>query len=209
MRKWVTCSTQGSGTLLQCLLLACWPPAACLLLAVLLLQGAACCCQVLLPQIAAGLLIACWLHSCDFSWRVLLLALGQTLLEPLPAQGLLSAACGPLLVACCLLAEASCRLLSASACCFGFGLLEIPVSVLDREERLALSWFFGVVCGQSTVAAWCEIKTGSEWGSLTYFGSRGTRNAVAPPFGMLDSGARFRAHKAAQNLGPCASHPTE
>ena len=100
-------------------LVACRLPAgrlllACCSLCVLLLGAACCCCLVLLPLIAAGQLNACWLHGCDFSLRVLLLALGQALLEPLPALGILSAACGPLLVACCLLAEASCKLLSAS-----------------------------------------------------------------------------------------------
>ena len=180
---------------MQCLLLACWPPAACLLLAVLLLQGAACCCQVLLPQIAAGLLIACWLHSCDFSWRVLLLALGQTLLEPLPAQGLLSAACGPPLVACCLFAEASRRLLSASACCFGFGLLEIPVSVLDR--------------------VWSAVKAPSPPGVKLRRGWSGELRLTGHetrshhPSGCLILRPRFRAQNAAHTLGPCALHPTD
>jgi hypothetical protein len=86
---------------------------ACCLLSVLLLD-AACCCLVLLPLIAAGLFIACWLHGCDVSWRVLLLAFGQALSEPLPTLGILSAACGHLHFACRLLPQASCSLLSAS-----------------------------------------------------------------------------------------------
>ena len=101
------------AVLVACRLPAGRLPLACCLLYVLPLAAAGCC-LVLLPLIAAGQLIARWLHGCDFSWRVLLLALGQALLEPLPALGILSAACGPLLVACCLLAEASCKLLSAS-----------------------------------------------------------------------------------------------
>ena len=101
--------THGSGACLlgACLLAACCLPAAC----------DACCCLVLPAAawswfllLAAGLLTACLLHACDFSWMVLLLALGQALLEPLPALGTFSAAWGRLLVACCLHAEASCRL---------------------------------------------------------------------------------------------------
>ena len=52
------------------------------------------------------------------------------------------------------------------------------------------------------------MKSGLEWRSLTSFGSRGTRNAVAPPSGGLILGPRFRAQKAAHNLGPRARHPT-
>ena len=100
------------AVLIACRLLAGRLLLACCLLCVLL-PDAACCSLVLLPLIAAGLLIACLLHGCDFSWRVLLLALGEALLERLPALGIFFAACGCLLVACCLLAEASCRLLAA------------------------------------------------------------------------------------------------
>jgi hypothetical protein len=67
---------------------------------------------------------------------------------------------------------------------------------------------YGVACGERTVAACCEIKTGLERGSLVNFGLRGTRNAVAPPLGPLNLRPGFRAQKAATNLGPCASHPT-
>ena len=57
---------------------------------------------------------------------------------------------------------------------------------------------YGVACGERTVAACCEIKTGLERGSLVNFGLRGTRNAVAPPLGTLESEARI--------LGPKSSH---
>ena len=108
----LTPSTHGSGAwlLAACLLAACCLPAACSACCCLVLPAAAWSCFLLL---ATGLLTVCLLHACDFSWRVLLLALGQALLEPLPALGTFSAACGRLLVACCLLAEASCRLLAA------------------------------------------------------------------------------------------------
>ena len=36
------------------------------------------------------------------------------------------------------------------------------VCVLDREEPVAFSCFSGVVFGQRTAAAWCEMETG--WG---------------------------------------------
>ena len=62
---------------------------------------------------------------------------------------------------------------------------------------------YGVACGERTVAACCEIKTGLGRGSLVNFGGlRGTRNAVAPPFGTLDSEARISGPKT--NLGPGA-----
>ena len=67
---------------------------------------------------------------------------------------------------------------------------------------------FGVVCGQRTVAACCEMKMGLEWGSVMNSGSRCTRNAVAPPFGTSILRPGFRAQKAAANLGPCAPYPT-
>jgi hypothetical protein len=89
-------------------------PPACCLLCVLLLD-AACCCLVLLPLIAASQLMPAGCTVVIISLGVLLLALGQALLEPLPALRILSACCGSLLVACCLLAEALCKLLSASA----------------------------------------------------------------------------------------------
>ena len=39
-----------------------------------------------LPLIAAGLFFGCWLHSCDFLWRVLLLACGQVRRSHCPQQ---------------------------------------------------------------------------------------------------------------------------
>ena len=44
-----------------------------------------------------------------------------------------------------------------------------------------------------------EIKMGLEWGSLVNFGSRGTRNDVAP-HPPLNLRPGFRAQKAATNL---------
>ena len=107
----LTPSTHGSRAwlLAACLLAACCLPAACYACCCLVLPAATWSCFLLL---AAGLLTACLLHACDLSWRVLLLALGQALLEPLPALGTSSAACGCLLVAYWLLTEASCRLLA-------------------------------------------------------------------------------------------------
>ena len=112
--------------------------------------------------------------------------------------------------ACCLLP--ACRGLLQAACgfppaAFAVGCLRCWC-VLQREEHIVSSRLFGVVCGQGTVASWCEMKSGLEWRSLTSFGSRGTRNAVAPPLGGLILGPRFRAQKAAHNLGPRARHPT-
>ena len=66
---------------------------------------------------------------------------------------------------------------------------------------------FGVVCGQRTVAACCEKKTGLEWGSLMNFGSRCTRNAVAPPFGTLDSEARISGPKSSHESGTVCLAP--
>ena len=66
--------------------------------------------------------------------------------------------------------------------------------------------YFGV-CGQRTVAACCEIKTGLEWGSLMNFGSQGTRNAVAPPFGTLDSEARISGPKSSHESGTVCLAP--
>ncbi len=40
------------------------------------------------------------------------------------------------------------------------------VCVLDREEPIAFSCFFGVVYGQHTVAAWCENEDGVGAGDL-------------------------------------------
>ena len=111
-----------------------------------------------------------------------------------------------MLAACFLRLRAACFRLPAR--CFGFGLLEMLVCVLDREEQMPFHVSYGVVCGQRTVAACCEKKTGLEWGSLMNFGSRGTRKAVAPPLGPSILRPKFRAQKAATNLGPCASHPT-
>ena len=47
-----------------------------------------------------------------------------------------------------------------------------------------------------------EIKMGLEWGGLVNFGSRGTRNAVAPPLGTLESEARILDRKLGPNSGP-------
>ena len=49
---------------------------------------------------------------------------------------------------------------------------------------------------------------GLEWGSLVNFGSRGTRNAVAPPPPPPESEARISGPKSSHESGPCASHPT-
>ena len=81
------------------------------------------------------------------------------------------------------------------------------VCVLDREEEMLFHVSYGVVCGQRTVAACCEIKTGLEWGSLMNFGSRGTRNAAAPPFGTLDSEARISGPKSSHESGTVCLAP--
>ncbi len=81
------------------------------------------------------------------------------------------------------------------------------VCVLDREEPIAFSCFFCVVCGQRTVAALCEMKTGLGRGSLTHFGSLDTRNAVAPTFGMLDSGAQISGPKSNPQSGSVCLAP--
>ena len=52
-----------------------------------------------------------------------------------------------------------------------------------------------------------EIKMGLQWGSLVNFGSRGTRNGVAPP-PPPESEARISGQKSSHESGPCASHPT-
>jgi hypothetical protein len=105
-------STHGSGAwvLASCLRAARCLPAARYACDCMVLPAAAWSCFLLL---AAGLLTAYLLHACDFSWRVWLLALWQALLEPLPALCIFSAACGRLLLACFLLAQAFCRLHAA------------------------------------------------------------------------------------------------
>ena len=66
---------------------------------------------------------------------------------------------------------------------------------------------YGVACGERTVAACCEIKTGLERGSLVNFGLRGTRNAVAPPFGTLESEARISGPKSSHESGTVCLAP--
>ena len=79
--------------------------------------------------------------------------------------------------------------------------------VLQREEHIVSSRLFGVVCGQGTVASWCEMKSGLEWRSLTFFGSRGTRNAVAPPLGRLDFGSQISGPKSSPQSGAACQAP--
>ena len=203
----LTPSTRGSRVLAACTL----PPGRLLLLSrrllSVLLLDAVCCCLVLLPLIATGLFIACWLHGCDFSWRVLLLAFGQVRRSHCPRRRclLMHAVICIMPAACFLRPRAACFRLPAR--CFGFGLLEMLVCVLDREEEMLFHVSYGVVCGQRTVAACCEIKTGLEWGSLMNFGSRGTRNAAAPPFGTLDSEARISGPKSSHESGTVCLAP--
>ena len=66
---------------------------------------------------------------------------------------------------------------------------------------------YGVACGERTVAACCEIKTGLERGSLVNFGLRGTRNAVAPPLGTLASEARISGPKSSHESGTVCPVP--
>ena len=66
---------------------------------------------------------------------------------------------------------------------------------------------YGVACGERTVAACCEIKTGLERGSLVNFGLRGTRNAGAPPFGTLESEARISGPKSSHESGTVCLAP--
>ena len=107
------------------------------------------------------------------------------------------------------LPPASSGLVQLPACCLGFGLLEMLVCVcLILRIEMPFYVSFIVVCGQRTVAACCEKKTGLEWGSLMNVGSRCTRNAVAPPCGTLDSEARISGPKSSHESGPCASHHT-
>ncbi len=53
---------------------------------------------------------------------------------------------------------------------------------------------YGVACGERTVAACCEIKTGYERVALT-FGLQDTRNAVAPPLGPLNISGPNSSHE--------------
>ena len=52
-----------------------------------------------------------------------------------------------------------------------------------------------------------EIKMGLEWGSLVNFGLRGTRNAVAPPLGTLESEARISGPKSSHESGTVCLAP--
>jgi hypothetical protein len=180
----LTPSTRGSRVLAACTL----PPGRLLLLSrrllSVLLLDAVCCCLVLLPLIATGLFIACWLHGCYFSWRVLLLALGQVRRSHCPRRRclLMHAVICIMPAACFLRPRAACFRLPAR--CFGFGLLEMLVCVLDREEEMLFHVSYGVVCGQRTVAACCEIKTGLEW-------QWGARHTV--PDSWLLFAVRYRA----------------
>ena len=111
--------------------------------------------------------------------------------------------------ACCLLP--ACRGLLQAACgfppaAFALGCLRCWC-VLQREEHIVSSRLFGVVCGQGTVASWCEMKSGLEWRSLTSFGSRGTRNAVAPPLGRLDFGSQISGPKSSPQSGAACQAP--
>ena len=111
--------------------------------------------------------------------------------------------------ACCLLP--ACRGLLQAACgfppaAFALGCLRCWC-VLQREEHIVSSRLFGVVCGQGTVASCCEMKSGLEWRSLTCFGSRGTRNAVAPPLGRLDFGSQISGPKSSPQSGAACQAP--
>ena len=136
-----------------------------------------------------------------------MLALGQVRRSHCPRRRclLMHAAICIMPAACFLRPRAACFRLPAR--CFGSGLLEMLLCVLDREEEMLFHVSYGVVCGQRTVAACCEIKTGLEWGSLMNFGSRGTRNAAAPPFGTLDSEARISGPKSSHESGTVCLAP--
>ena len=90
---------------------------------------------------------------------------------------------------------------------FALGFLRSWCVCLIVGNEIPCHVSFGVVCGQRTVAACCEMKVGLEWGSLMNSGSRCTRNAVAPPFGTLDSEARISGPKSSHESGTVCPVP--